>query len=249
MSRPPRVGASRPTARVNACWTRHCLRRTLTAPGGAVRSAKPRMTLEPDLARRRQTHLVLWRPADADPPPALVIGRFAASDPPTPAEVRTLTLGVDAASANLWTIALRDRRPQSRRSPLRQLRGHARTADRVPRDHRPARPDVYHPGGPTTQRSRSTSSPGAKGPRPPPSASLPRRPARPSDSSQPSVNTLTGSRPIVSSPGSRFALLVRRPSGRRVRDEPPLSARKGVRLSPAECSGSAGRGSLDRRCA
>src|SRR3954452_18915745 len=66
------------------------------------------MTLEPDLARRRHTHFVLWRPASVEPKTALVIGRFADGNPPTLAGERTLSLSRDAVHADLWTIALAD---------------------------------------------------------------------------------------------------------------------------------------------
>lgn len=36
-----------------------------------------------DLAQRRQTHFVLWRPAHPDPPPRLVIGTLQPGNPPT----------------------------------------------------------------------------------------------------------------------------------------------------------------------
>jgi pullulanase len=61
----------------------------------------------PDLLRRRATQFVLWRLAHADPPPVLVIGRFAA-DPPRLAEPRRLELTQDPDVADLWGIDLAD---------------------------------------------------------------------------------------------------------------------------------------------
>ena len=65
------------------------------------------MDLAPDLLRRRATRFVLWRPAHADPPPVLVIGRFAA-DPPRLDDVRRLELTQDPDATDLWAIDLAD---------------------------------------------------------------------------------------------------------------------------------------------
>lgn len=64
--------------------------------------------LTPDLLRRRVTGFVLWRPAHADPPPALVIGHFAAADPPRLDDARRLELTQDPVIPELWAVALAD---------------------------------------------------------------------------------------------------------------------------------------------
>ena len=136
--------------------------RAVTAPCGAGSLGEAPDDAQPDLARRRQTHFVLWRPADADRPPSLVIGRFAAGDPPTLVEVCTLTSGsmprrgslVDRATGSAFA---------STTITFSRRRAHARTADRVPEIT--ARADRRSPPRrPTTQRSRSTSSLAPAGP-------------------------------------------------------------------------------------
>jgi pullulanase len=64
--------------------------------------------LTPDLLLRRATRFVLWRPAHADPPPVLVIGRFVTADPPRLNDVRRLELTQDPDVADLWAIDLAD---------------------------------------------------------------------------------------------------------------------------------------------
>src|SRR4051794_39784595 len=66
------------------------------------------MLSPPDLLQRHATSLVLWRPANDEPPPALVIGTFAPGNPPTLASERTLPLTPDGPASDLWSIALAD---------------------------------------------------------------------------------------------------------------------------------------------
>src|SRR3954451_18301369 len=66
------------------------------------------MLSPPDLLQRRATSFVLWRPANDEPPPALVIGTFAPGNPPTLASERTLPLTPDGPASDLWSIALAD---------------------------------------------------------------------------------------------------------------------------------------------
>ena len=55
-----------------------------------------------DLARRQETHFVLWRPAHTNPPPRLVIGRFQPGNLPS-ALVRSISgaalMGIGGAMA------------------------------------------------------------------------------------------------------------------------------------------------------
>ena len=57
-----------------------------------------------DLARRQQTHFVLWRPARTQTPPRLVIGRFQPGNPPTLADRQTFDLARDPAFDDLWAV-------------------------------------------------------------------------------------------------------------------------------------------------
>lgn len=56
----------------------------------------------PSLLQRKQTHFVLWRPAQAQPAPQLVIGVFRAGDAARLADERTLTLAQSPEFPDLW---------------------------------------------------------------------------------------------------------------------------------------------------
>ena len=60
------------------------------------------------LLERKRTHFVLWRPGVVDPPPALVIGRFAAGNPPLLIEPRRFELHRSQVAEDLWEIAAGD---------------------------------------------------------------------------------------------------------------------------------------------
>jgi pullulanase len=66
------------------------------------------MGVLPDLLRRRSAGFVLWRPAHGDPPPALVVGRFVAGDPPALGGERSLPLSLVAGTDDLWSISLEE---------------------------------------------------------------------------------------------------------------------------------------------
>ena len=59
----------------------------------------------PDLLRRKQTHFVLWRPRETDPPPAVVLGTFQNGNPPSFAEHRRAPLRRAAGFPDLWEVA------------------------------------------------------------------------------------------------------------------------------------------------
>ncbi len=58
-----------------------------------------------DLARRQQTHFVLWRPAHIAPPPRLVIGRFQSGNPPALADRHDFDLALLPDFPDLWAVA------------------------------------------------------------------------------------------------------------------------------------------------
>jgi pullulanase len=62
--------------------------------------------LAPDLLQFRVTRFALWRPANSQPPPILVIGRYVAADPPRLDGVQRLELRQDAARPDLWSLDL-----------------------------------------------------------------------------------------------------------------------------------------------
>src|SRR5919199_5585951 len=57
-----------------------------------------------DLLRRKETHFVLWRPAQTDPVPELIIGTLRAGNPPILADVQNLDLRPSATEPDLWEI-------------------------------------------------------------------------------------------------------------------------------------------------
>lgn len=60
--------------------------------------------MTPDLLTRRQTHFVLWRPANPVPAPRLVLGEFEPGNPPTLAHQRDFPLVQDATFPDLWAL-------------------------------------------------------------------------------------------------------------------------------------------------
>src|SRR5262245_54556586 len=57
-----------------------------------------------DLARRQETHFVLWRPAGPLPPPRLVIGRFQPGNPPALTGRREFPLSPADGFDDLWAV-------------------------------------------------------------------------------------------------------------------------------------------------
>jgi pullulanase len=60
--------------------------------------------MQPDLLRRKETHFVLWRPRETEPPPVLVIGTLRSGNPPSFDEHRRMTLRPTAGFSDLWEI-------------------------------------------------------------------------------------------------------------------------------------------------
>lgn len=58
-----------------------------------------------DLARRQQTHFVLWRPAHTQPPPRLVIGQLQPGNPPAFVNAQQFDLAPVAGLPDLWAVA------------------------------------------------------------------------------------------------------------------------------------------------
>ncbi len=56
------------------------------------------------IARRRETHFVLWRPAQTDPAPHIIIGRLQPGNPPTLIDARRIPLQASTTSTDLWEI-------------------------------------------------------------------------------------------------------------------------------------------------
>lgn len=57
-----------------------------------------------DLLRRKETHFILWRPRESEPPPKLVIGSFEPGNPPKFINERSLELRPSPDMADLWEL-------------------------------------------------------------------------------------------------------------------------------------------------
>jgi pullulanase len=75
---------------------------------GAVVAYGSPVPQPPDLFALRATAFVLWRPAQTVPAPVLVIGTYAAGDPPQLAAPRRITLAADPARPGVWSVSLAD---------------------------------------------------------------------------------------------------------------------------------------------
>ena len=60
--------------------------------------------MESDLLARKETHFVLWRPRNDDPPPHLVIGQFRGGNPPLFEEQQRHPLSRSVQHPDLWEL-------------------------------------------------------------------------------------------------------------------------------------------------